>query len=255
MRFKLLLCGMFLLAVLVLRADTSDAQSNNSVIYAGGALPPFTTGSSGGPMTGGYATMVVKRVFNELNVPLTTVVTPFSRALGMVKRGHSDVVFPVMEKDPELDFLRFSKPLYVSRSVMLSALDRKTPLEWGDGRTLAGMTVGLLKGYAPSDAFKSHAREQSIQVVDAKDVPTLFRLIRLGRIDFTILDEISAAHLLTHNSNWAGWIKIGKQIVYEQKMSIGIAKTSPIEGRMEQIDQVIDKLISSGELESLFPGY
>lgn len=254
MRIKLFLRGVLTLAVLLICPSVVGAQLSTTAIYAGGALAPFITGEAGGPMTGGRAATVIKRVFNELNVPLTTLVTPFNRAIGMAKRGQSDVVFPVVKNAADLEFLRYSKPLYVSRSVMLSALDRKDALEWRSDNTLSGMTVGLLRGYLPSEAFRPYAQGRNLKIVSAKDVATLFRLIRLGRIDFTILDEISAKHLLAHNSNWASWIKIGKRSVYDQKMSIGIAKTSSIVRQMVQIDQLIDRLKSSGELQTLFLG-
>ncbi len=242
--WRALVCALF-----VFYPNLSPAQTNKTILYAGDSLMPYISGSLGKRMTGGLGVHVIGRVLDELKLPMTTLVTPSVRINGMAERGQLDLIFPAMKSASNARYFQFSRPVYRTRGVILFASDRTRPIHLGAGGDAPPLVAGLMKGYEPSEAFEVDAYKYEIKTVKVDSVASLFRLIRLGRIDFTVMDELAARHLLANNANWERWIKIGDEIVYDIHISIGVARSSPLTEKLSQINHIIERLARSGEFK------
>ena len=148
--------------------------------------PPFEMVVNGEP---GGAALGIFKVSMPVGVETHVKMIPASRS---VLRTPGDTVYARLECREwmaDADLYLWSEPLLALRTVLLSR--RGKPVEYEDGSSLQGLTVGCIKSYSYPEVeplFKSGKATR----YDVNSDVVLLRMLKAGRVDVALFDQYTA---------------------------------------------------------------
>jgi len=155
---------------------------------AGDPYPPF--GDPKDPR-GGLAIELIREALKTQGHEVTMEFVPWARAEAGILNGSFDILPYTWRTEARIKVMAFSTP-YAKGQVRF--IKRKgDPFEYTDLDSLAGKTVGIVRGYGYGDAFNNATR---VTREPANDLLINVRKLVRNRIDLTLEDDIVAhAHL------------------------------------------------------------
>lgn len=190
----LLLCASGLLVALLGVPGRAGAQGPLPVplqLSTGDDYPPFSARTE---TDGGAAVALVKAVFAELKVPVNLEVEPWIRGKSRALEGQIDGTFPYVPTPERLEQFRYSRPL---ASIKIRLFTRSgTPLAMASMDRVAGQTLCIARGTAPSAPSRTLLKNNQVALVDGSDVATCLKLLLARRVDLMQTHEQIAYRML-----------------------------------------------------------
>lgn len=161
------------------------APGENFILLAYDQPPYMETDASGMPK--GAAVEMVAEIFARLRLKPQLQIYPLARSLALFEHGHASGIFTVKKTpDRERQYVFSTQPLLTQEIVLF--VRRDLPIEFsGDLRTLAGRSVGLVRGAAYGQAVDSAVVGHIFSRLDyASHEEWSFRKLMVGRVDAVI---------------------------------------------------------------------
>lgn len=173
-----------LVAALLAASGFPAAAQDSLSLVTGAGYPPFADPHLPG---GGTAVVLVRRIFETMDVGAQIEVLPWRRGYEETLRGRFAATFPyVRTPEREADFL-YSAPLIDVRQVVFAAVDRS--FAYHGPEDLRGRRVCLALGYAPPRALEAMIAQHQIERLTPPSAEMCPALVHTGRADFFVQDQ------------------------------------------------------------------
>lgn len=175
-----------LLAMLCLPLFTQAQEK--TLVAVSDSYPPYVDPQAPGE---GLAMEIVRAAYKTQGYTVTLKIMPWLRAEKSVVEGLCDILVSVWRTDSRAKEMLFSAPYAVSKIKFIKRKDN--PFEYTGLESLNGKRVGVIRGYAYSNAFNNATG------FTREDVPRMefnINKLLLKRIDLTLEDEMAAKVLL-----------------------------------------------------------
>ena len=137
---------------------------------------------------GGMSTELVKKAFAEVKQDIKVDWLPWKRGLDETKDGKFAGTFPYLRTpEREKDFL-YSDPIVKIQDFPFVKGGAKK-FNFSKIETLAGSTICLPLGWAPTPKLVEMIKTKSIKVESPKDLSTCVKMVATNRADYFITDE------------------------------------------------------------------
>jgi polar amino acid transport system substrate-binding protein len=234
---------MFLVLGLLAFLPTSHAQP--LTVYVDEANPPFMYRTN--ERAAGIYPDILRAVSARAGLNVKIVPVPWRRALFHLDNGDGAVagIYKNLERQKKY---AFSNPIH-REDLMIYRLkgkfDPKTRLE-----DLAGMTVGVIRGWSYGDAFDSARMSGLFETSEAAGDDQNFAMLTSKRIDAMVA-------LREAGDIWIKKLQLDDQVVrtqsplYENQTFIAINRTSKDMAALALINRSIAELIEDGTIETV----
>ncbi|MEH6826273.1 MAG: transporter substrate-binding domain-containing protein [Motiliproteus sp.] len=163
-----------------LRAETLTAAAD--------PWPPYVGPQLAGQ---GLAAQIVRAALKREGFDLEISFMPWARALRLTRNGATDLLVSAWWTQERSVYLHYSEPYAVNN---LKFIKRKQdPFEFEGLHSLAGKRIGVVRDYGYGDAF---GQADNFQQVENSDFLHNIRMLKAGRIDLTLEDELVATTIL-----------------------------------------------------------
>ncbi len=177
--------------VMMLGLLLSASAWSQVIIAAADPYPPFADPAH---PSQGICLQIVRAAYASQGYMVDMRFVPWARAIDGMKNGEYDILPNAWWTQERAAFLLFSEP-YMKNEIKF--IKRKgDPFEYHGLESLAGKTVGIVKGYGYGDEFLNATNFTRPEV--SKILQNVKKLV-LGRIDLTLEDEIVARWIIKNN--------------------------------------------------------
>ncbi len=159
-----------------------------ALVAAADPYPPYVDPQVPGD---GLAMEIVRAAFKTQGYNVKLEIIPWARAEKGVGEGRYDILVDVWRTEARAREFLFSVPYAVSKVKFIKRRDN--PFEFTGMDSLAGLRIGVVRGYGYSDAFNKAT------TFTRDEVPSMehnLNKLLLKRIDLTLEDEITAKSLM-----------------------------------------------------------
>lgn len=159
-----------------------------TLIAAADPYPPYVDPQVPGE---GLAMEIVRAAFKTQGYTVKLEMMPWVRVEKGVSEGRFDILVDVWRTEARAKELLFSTPYAISKIKFIKR--KENPFEYTGLESLAGKSIGVIRGYGYSDAFNAAT------TFTREEVPSMEHNINkllIKRIDLTLEDEITAKGLI-----------------------------------------------------------
>lgn len=176
---------------------------------------------------------------------------PWSRAIGQVRQGTSDVTFPWLKtEEREAEFLFTDRPLVTQGDyawTLASTADVNSPDD------MAGKTMCIPNGYAVVATAAAFQEAGQLSIEDPPDMAGCFRLLNAGRVDFVMSIEGEALEAMAA----AG---LAKDAIHRSTEPMNVTDFYALVGKqnpdaqaiIDLLDEGLSAIIDDGSLQALY---
>ena len=145
----------------------------------------------------GYSWDILRESFHEMGYTIRLSVTPWARAMMLLKNGKFDILFPT-GKNTERQKIFYYSNEPVNQAKFLIYVRRDNPIKWDGLQSLKGLTIGVKRGFNYGDKWKAvtYLKKHNI-----KKILQGFRMLHKKRIDGFLGYECNWDYAL----NKTGW--------------------------------------------------
>lgn len=154
--------------------------------------PPFMYADANGGAAGFYPEML-RLAFALMNEPVKIDAVPWKRAVAEIDAGTAGVA-GIYKNQERLQKYDFSATLLTEKLVVVTRRDRG--LRFAGMEDLAGLHLGVIRGWSYGDEFDSMRTAGRFQVEEVVGDATNFTKLEAGRLDAVISIEQSSRKLL-----------------------------------------------------------
>ncbi len=217
--------------------------------------PPFVVVEKDKAITEGSWVVLLHEIFDELpgyNLELKSV--PWKRCLRQIKEGKVDGTFSLFKKPDREEYMNFSSPLVVDRSMIwYSTLKFDGAFSWNEYQDLTPYKLGVVRG--------ENFNKEIDQLISHKDIkPQIvnsevqnFKKLALGRIDIIVKNE-RVGQALVDELQLNKTVKSASKPAYAQKRYLSFSKKKDHSKLINLVNERISKLKSSGYIRKIL-GY
>ena len=236
------------LAVLLVLAWPVVAPARDVVRLVTGDYPPYSGEALPG---GGYVTQIVRRVFDEMDMPVEIHFLPWKRGFARMAEGQYDGTFPYLLNDVRGPKVFAGRPLIHWDSHIFWKLGRQVPVE-EIGQDIAALEC-LPLGYAGIALTDQLLQEGRLERFQPPKAQSCWLMVAHGRADFIIEDLLVAEIALGGMAgDLAGEIDISEERVSRDAGYLFFSRATP-DGRAlrDSFDAALNHLDSQGEILKL----
>ncbi len=254
MKYPDMLFSAISLLMLTCLVPMTPAQDYPQMLFRFADTPfsPFVRGEMGGVPEGGIAVRLVRRVFAELEIGTDMKLLPWNRVIKMAEYGRIDGILNVLATPERETFLVFSSPYYQSTSVIYFDSRRLPDFSWEKPEDLLRYRIGLVRGYAFSDELIRRSESDIDPLIDWSDTSEMnFAKLLAGRVELVIEDEAVGHRILSADPKLAAAVGTAGKPFILHRYRMAIAKASSFRHLLSRIDDILDRLRRSGELDAI----
>jgi polar amino acid transport system substrate-binding protein len=170
-----------------------NAEANDPLVLSNDAWPPFIIEGS----EQGTAEKLVCQALERSGWPCTVKVNDWEIVLNEARIGAIDGIAAAWRNPDRETYLLFSEPYLANRIVPV--VNRKSPAVIKSLTDLSGLQVAMVKDYAYGDEISAMAT--NFEVVEAKNSLEALKLVRSGKADTALIDELVANSELDKSMN------------------------------------------------------
>ncbi|HWD31769.1 MAG TPA: transporter substrate-binding domain-containing protein [Pseudomonas sp.] len=189
----------------------------------------------------GIAWDILRKVFEPAGVEVKRISVPYSRAIGLVKRGEADAwVGSYHEESTDNIYPRWNFDTDHIYALSLNSKPVPTP------ENLKQFKLSWVRGYDYQDYLPNVGEYREVQRREG-----ILPMLERGRVDFYIDAQTEVEYVL--NQAAAGERRRFRSThIAELPLYLAFGKTSQARALQELFDQRMDKLVASGELRAIF---
>ena len=217
----------------VLIADQTDANGN--------PLPAT-------PTTAG----IINLLAAESGLNLVMHAYPWRRAQMRAENGEG-FLYGAGATPERLRVFNFTKPVYFSNQWLVTSA--RNPLNFQRWEDLRGKVISIASGERFGAEFEEHRGKLFTVEENAATISSRLKMLNMGRVDAVLLDSYRTAPQLEAKLNCM-FPEIGKWTVAEKPLDtepvlIAISKASPLNSILAQLNDTIDRLSKSRDIQKL----
>jgi|GEM_PF-677082 len=222
------------------------SPQGNSLVIATLEWPPYIGTDL---PDNGYVAKVIREALAASGLTIRFDFMPWARAVTLLRSGEIMVAAPVYRNAARDKDCVFSAPFPGGPLVLLAMPGRGR--RWKDLRELAGLRIGVTRGYGHTDAFDAADFLTKEQAND--DVSNLRKLLA-GRIDAFAADRYMVGHLLRSTPGLAPLpLAEFAPPLGEPTLHLCFSRWHQGNGQLRQtFDAGLEKLRNSGRLDELY---
>lgn len=206
--------------------------------------PPFEYVDKNGQYAG-IDIEIAKRIAAKLGVQLEVKDMKFAALIEALKKGDVDIVIadmtPTAEREKEIDF---SLPYYYSKGYAVVTLKTSTIASEAD---LQGKRVGVQLGTIQEEWANKNLKGKAVVSSYDRVYPEMVMVLKRGDIDAMIIGDTIASALVVKDPE----LKIATY-VGQPTIGAAVAVRDGVEDLKYIVNQVIEELISTGEINKIF---
>ncbi|WP_026377487.1 substrate-binding periplasmic protein [Aestuariibacter salexigens] len=236
-------------------ANAHDAASK-AVKFVDTPFPPFVLGNlQTGEIQGGSAVAFIHKVFNQIEgYHAEFELMPWQRALKELEEGRADAVSLVGKADNTSPYLTFSDPVIETHAVFFYNKERfPSGFNWRSLKDLVNLRIGVINGYLAEQAL-SNAVDAGIPLelirINGHE-SQMFGMLERQRIDLFAF-SLESGYFLLKQLGLSSLIGHSDQALQSDYFYVGVGNASPALEMLDDINNIIKKMRSTGELASIF---
>lgn len=228
-------------------AFAASAAQIDHVQLAAGNFAPYTTSEA---ENGGMLTEVVERAFSKVGIQAETHFMPWKRSYAETEAARQDGTFPWSITNEREEAFLYSEPLYtfVRRGFVMadSAIQAQTP------EALAGKRMCRPQGYSLQGVNADMANKGLITHIAPPDMPTCFRMLAVGRVDYVVLAEGEGWANAKSVLGGKGKVRALDIVFYQYTNHLIVSRKHP-NGKVliKQFNEGLHRLKASGEYQAI----
>ncbi len=190
---------------------------------------------------------LITSVFKDLDIPVKTVILPWSRGLRQMKTGDIDVVLTIFHTPERAEYMMYTVPYAQVRSSVFVKKGREFPYrKWEDLIDRIGL---FLRGDSHGMDFDDFAKDH-LNFSDIEGLEQAVKMLYHERGDYAILIKETAlveiADMGYQDKIVPLYVPISNQNVY-----IAFSKKSPFLKYLPKVNQQIQELRDNGTIEKM----
>lgn len=214
-------------------------------LAAENSWPPFAD-----KLGNGISHRLIKAAFSQMNIEVTSVAVPYSRALMMAEKGSVDGVFNVTrEASTEQRFVFGNTPLFIANASFYQMKNAKNTVKskWDLPK---GSLIGVINGFEYGDEFPTLVKQQQLKLLQVSTQEQLINLLLIGRLDAAIMFDLVAQNKLQKMGVSDAIVPM--YLNHSSDIYLAFSKLNPASPQLAQLlDEGLAKLKSKGQYESL----
>lgn len=239
---------LFILTLAVIFASPVQAQK---LTFGAQEFPPFNWVEQG-KLTGGFKDVIekiCKKLQYECSIQLSTV----ARALIEVKEGQLDGVLALIPNPEREAYLYFSNPIVKAHTSYMAIHGKEHPIK--NPKELSGWTILAVRSSSTGRFSKELAKQDpSIQIAEYVSYKSIVEELLKNPAQHQIVG-VGAQDTLEFYAQNMGVVL---DVVYSLPMdlyTLGLSKKTIDSKTLQAINQTIDQMTQSGELEKILAPY
>ena len=196
-----------------------------------------------------------RKLFKKMGKDVSIQVLPWKRALHMTKTGAADAIFTAYKNDERVKFLDYSETVLMPQ--VLSVWVKKGSDVGFDGsmESIATADIGLVDGISYGRWSMTRSRPDTLQSLDyAPESSNNIKKLMGGRIDAVIMNKYGAMHHLKQQNGLGDVVELQPEISSVPSY-IAFSKANNLAGMRDQLDGVLQEMITSGEYQAIIDAY
>jgi polar amino acid transport system substrate-binding protein len=215
------------------------------------AWPPFTDATM---INGGLATDIVTHALVRAGYAAQFEQVPWARAVQGIGEGRYDVLVNAWFSTERTEVGQFSDAYLVNQVRLLRRKGADVPDYTGQLKTLQGVDIAVVRGYAYTPAFDA---DPLIQKVPVHSFSMAVRMLAADRVKLTLEDEYVARYYLMQESpRVRGSVEFFGQPLAENALHILVSLKNPEHARIvADFDRAIASMKADGSYARLLSQY
>jgi len=175
---------------------------------------------------GGMTTDLIKKAFAEMKLEAKVDWQPWARGFDEAKNGKFAGTFPYLKTpDREKDFLYSAVVVKLQDRAFIKAGNKK--LDFANVASLAGTTICLPLGWAPSPKLTDMVKDGKIKKSSPKDISTCVKMVAGDRADYFVTDEAQGVAALKTGGVAAGAVVMSDVPLADNSLYLIASKSLP----------------------------
>lgn len=225
------------------------------VVLSEDPWPPYIIGVEGRAPTGGIAIEILQRVFDNLGVNLEMNLYPWTRSLRLVKQGQEDGHILLVSSKAWDEYMRYSIPFIDDRFLLWTRKSDGPRVEWQSFAELKPYTIAITNNYSYGSDFEQAIAEHGLKILGSESDELNFKLLLGRRFDAFVCLESVAMALFKTNPQFKGKFVAASKPIAQLALTMSFAKNSPAVKLLPQINQQLEAMKASGEIEQIINKY
>lgn len=153
---------------------------------------------------------------------------------------------------PEFNCL-WSDPVITINSVLYSSANK--PVDYSGLESLKGLTIGCVKNYVYPEIEKLFKEDEAVRY-DVNDDILLLRMVKAGRVDVAVFDDISAAWMVSKASGMtAADFHVAKKLLGRVDLRFAFNRDESWKKRLPALNRTIRKRRVDGTIDEIMVRY
>jgi len=211
---------------------------------------PWNADPAGARAVHGIGARMTRAVFDTSGLPVSMKILPWRRCLNDLQQGHSHLGWSTVRAPEREVYLSYSKPVWLTSNLIFAAADDPS-LPWKGWESLAGKTLGVVRGYGYGVDF-DRLRGQGIRIEAVGNEDQQFSMLLNRRVDAFVMEWQSYLFLQRRRGATGGEFAATEIPLPEMSYHIVASRAVPeAVAALPLIDGAIDALRSDGTLAAL----
>lgn len=199
-----------------------------------------------GERAAGLYPALLQAAFDRIGVPVRIDAVPWSRALAALDQAELGVggIYKNSERVQKYDY---SAPIFVEKLVLYVRRDR--PLAYAAVPDLAGLRIGVIRGWSYGDAFDAARRTGRLQAEEVASDAQNFSKLEQKRLDAIVAVEQAGTALLA-SGQYPSVIALATPLAVNPT-HLAFHKSANKRALLDRFDRALDAMRRSGEHDRL----
>jgi polar amino acid transport system substrate-binding protein len=199
-----------------------------------------------GERAAGLYPALLQAAFDRIGVPVRIDALPWSRALVALDQAELGVggIYKNSERVQKYDY---SAPIFVEKLVLYVRRDR--PLAFAAVPDLAGLRIGVIRGWSYGDAFDTARRAGRLEAEEVASDAQNFSKLAQKRLDAIVAVEQAGSALLA-SGHYPSVVALATPLAVNPT-HLAFHRSANKRALLERFDRALDAMRRSGEHERL----
>ena len=151
-------------------------------------------------------------------------------------------------------FMLFTVPIREVRFVFYHRAEMRD-FRWDQWSDLEPYRIGAVTGQNIGDEWKKAMEEHDLKVEEVKADKFNIEKLLLERVDIIVADQEVMQRIIDENPPYQGKVTWFEKPVFESVNNLGISKKSFLAPRLDEINEVLERMKADGTFQQIFCAY